>query len=47
MINDEISRLEKIKNKVLNRFLDNSDFENVKGVFDMFRIALWSYGLWS
>ena len=33
-----IERLEMIKERILNRFLERSDFENVNGVFDIFRI---------
>ncbi len=27
-----------INDRVLNKFLESSDFENINGVFDMFRI---------
>ena len=33
-----IERLEIINDRVLNKFLESSDFENINGVFDMFRI---------
>jgi hypothetical protein len=33
-----IERLEMINERVLNKFLESSDFENINGVFDMFRI---------
>ena len=33
-----IERLETINERVLGRFLERSDFENITGVFDMFRI---------
>lgn len=38
IVQEIILKLENISKKVLNRFLDNSDFENIHGIFDMFRV---------